>query len=189
MKKTIFLAAFAVLFSVSAHSQFKVGIKAGANIGKIDGVPYKDQFKFGYQLGGFVSVGLGEKIAIQPEVLFSQTNTKMSDSYATVWDEKFDKGKTLNYVSVPVLLKYNPQGFISLVAGPQFSILTNKDENLYQNGKKLFKNSDFGMVAGAEINIGSIFAFGRYVWGFSDISKLEEKATSQQIEIGVGVRF
>ena len=47
MKKTVlhFTVFLALLFSVSAYSQVSIGIKAGANLGKVDGVAYKDQFK------------------------------------------------------------------------------------------------------------------------------------------------
>ena len=78
-----------------------------------------------------------EKLAVQGEVLFSQTNTTLRDSYTSVWDDKFDKGKKLNYLSVPVLLKYNPDGFISLLAGPQFSILFFLAEPLSGKAQKL----------------------------------------------------
>lgn len=192
MKKTVlhFTVFLALLFSVSAYSQVSIGIKAGANLGKVDGVAYKDQFKLGYQLGGLVSVSFLEKLAVQGEVLFSQTNTTLRDSYTSVWDDKFDKGKKLNYLSVPVLLKYNPDGFISLLAGPQFSILTNREDNLWQTGEKLFKKSDFSFVAGAEINLKPFFVYGRYVWGFYDINDFgKEKANIQQIQLGVGLKF
>lgn len=178
-----------LLCSTEVYSQVNFGVKAGANLGKLDGVAYKDQFKLGYQLGGFLSVGLPGNFAIQGEVLFDQTNTSFKDSYISVWDEKFDKGKKLNYLSVPVLLKYNPEGFISVLAGPQFSVLTNSDENLWQNGEKLFKSSDFSFVAGAEINLNPFFIYGRYVWGFADISDFAEKVQTQQIQVGVGLRF
>lgn len=192
MKKAVltFSAMLIVLLcSTEAYSQVNFGVKAGANLGKLDGVAYKDQFKLGYQLGGFLSVGLPGNFAIQGEVLFDQTNTSFKDSYISVWDEKFDKGKKLNYLSVPVLLKYNPEGFISVLAGPQFSVLTNSDENLWQNGEKLFKSSDFSFVAGAEINLNPFFIYGRYVWGFADISDFAEKVQTQQIQVGVGLRF
>lgn len=192
MKKAVltFSAMLIVLLcSTEAYSQVNFGVKAGANLGKLDGVAYKDQFKLGYQLGGFLSVGLPGNFAIQGEVLFDQTNTSFKDSYTSIWDEKFDKGKKLNYLSVPVLLKYNPQGFISVLAGPQFSVLTNSDENLWQNGEKLFKSSDFSFVAGAEINLNPFFIYGRYVWGFADISDFAEKVQTQQIQVGVGLRF
>ncbi|ATA88667.1 hypothetical protein CGC58_02280 [Capnocytophaga stomatis] len=192
MKKTFltFSVILTLLFSVSAYSQLNIGVKAGANLGKIDGVAYKDNFKLGYQLGGFVSVGLLDKLAIQGEVLFDQTNTTIEDSYASIWNDKFDKGKKLNYLNVPVLLKFNQNGFISLLAGPQFSILTNRGDNLWQNGEKLFKSSDFSFLAGAEINLSPFFVYGRYVWGFYDISDfLKEKAKTQQIQVGVGLKF
>lgn len=192
MKKMILTlsTALMLLLSANAYSQFNFGVKAGASLGKIDGVAYKDQFKLGYQLGGFVSVGLMENLAIQGEILFDQTNTRLADSYASVWNDKFEKGKKLNYLSVPVLLKFNQSGFISLLAGPQFSVLTNRDENLYQNGEKLFKSSDFSFVAGVEVNLRPFFIYGRYVWGFSDINNaLTEKAKTQQIQLGVGLKF
>ncbi len=192
MKKTILTLStmlFVLLFSTEAYSQVNFGVKAGANLGKLDGVAYKDQFKLGYQLGGFLSFGLPGNFAIQGEVLFDQTNTTFEDSYASVWNDKFDKGKKLNYLSVPVLLKYNPQGFISLLAGPQFGVLTNRDENLWQNGEKLFKKSDFSFIAGAEINLNPFFIYGRYVWGFADVSDFAEKAKTQQIQVGVGLKF
>ena len=194
MKKTITkLTAFIaiMLLTTTAYAQeFHLGAKAGANLGKLDGVAYSQGFNLGYQLGGFVEYDFNDKWGLQGEVLFSQTNTKFRDSYQSVWDEKFDKNKTLNYVSVPLLFKYNPNGLISLHAGPQFSFLANKNDSTWENGKKLFKDTDFSLVAGAEVNLGPLFAYGRYVWGFSDINNaLKEKATTQQIQVGVGVRF
>ena len=191
MRKLIFTlsAIIALLYSEKGHSQVEFGLKAGANLGKIDGTAYRDQYKLGYQLGGFLNINVLEKWAIQPEILFNQTNTTLTDSYSTLWDSKFDKGKKLNYVNVPVLLKYNPQGTISLLAGPQFGFLTNRDESIVQNSKKLFKNSDFSFVVGAELNLKLFFVYGRYVWGFTDISDLGGKATSQQVQVGVGVKL
>ncbi|MDO4881552.1 MAG: porin family protein [Capnocytophaga sp.] len=179
----------ALLFSANGYSQAEFGLKAGANLGKVDGVAYRDKYELGYQLGGFFNFNVLEKWAIQPEVLFNQTNTRLTDSYSELWDSKFDKGKKLNYVNVPVLLKYNPQGRISLLAGPQFGFLTNRDESIVQNSKKLFKNSDFSFVVGAELNLNPFFIYGRYVWGFSDISDLGGKATTEQLQIGVGVKL
>ena len=188
-KLTAFIAI--MLLTTTAYAQeFHLGAKAGANLGKLDGVAYSQGFNLGYQLGGFVEYDFNDKWGLQGEVLFSQTNTKFRDSYQSVWDEKFEKKKTLNYVSVPLLFKYNPNGLISLHAGPQFSFLANKNDSTWENGKKLFKDTDFSLVAGAEVNLGPLFAYSRYVWGFSDINNaLKEKATTQQIQVGVGVRF
>ena len=188
-KLTAFIAIM-LLTTATYAQEFHLGAKAGANLGKVEGIAYDKNFKLGYQLGGFVEFDFNDSWGLQGEVLFSQTNTKLRDSYQSVWDDKFEKKKTLNYVSVPVLLKYNPSGLISLHAGPQFSFLANRDQSTWENGEKLFKDTDFSLVAGAEVNLGPLFAYGRYVWGYSDISNaLKEKATTQQIQLGVGVRF
>ena len=185
------IIALMLLTTATYAQEFHIGAKAGANLGKIAGVAYKDNFKLGYQIGGFLEFDFTDKWGLQGEVLFNQSNTEIRNSYKQVWDEKFNKNKTLDYVSVPVLLKYNPNGFLSLHAGPQFSFLTNSEDSTWENGKKLFKDTDFSIVAGLEVKIlNSLYVYGRYAWGYSDINKaLSEKATLQQIQIGVGLRF
>ena len=185
------IIALMLLTTATYAQEFHIGAKAGANLGKIAGVAYKDNFKLGYQIGGFLEFDFTDKWGLQGEVLFNQSNTEIRNSYKQVWDEKFNKNKMLDYVSVPVLLKYNPNEFLSLHAGPQFSFLTNSEDSTWENGKKLFKDTDFSIVAGLEVKIlNSLYVYGRYAWGYSDINKaLSEKATMQQIQIGVGLRF
>ena len=185
------IIALMLLTTATYAQEFHIGAKAGANLGKIAGVAYKDNFKLGYQIGGFLEFDFFDKWGLQGEVLFNQSNTEIRNSYKQVWDEKFNKNKTLDYVSVPVLLKYNPNEFLSLHAGPQFSFLTNSEDSTWENGKKLFKDTDFSIVAGLEVKIlNPLYVYGRYGWGYSDINKaLSEKATLQQIQIGVGLRF
>ena len=173
------IIALMLLTTATYAQEFHIGAKAGANLGKIAGVAYKDNFKLGYQIGGFLEFDFTDKWGLQGEVLFNQSNTEIRNSYKQVWDEKFNKNKTLDYVSVPVH------------AGPQFSFLTNSEDSTWENGKKLFKNTDFSIVAGLEVKIlNPLYVYGRYAWGYSDINKaLSEKATLQQIQIGVGLRF
>jgi len=66
--RTIFFAAILLLTSSSLFSQgLAVGIKGGANLGKISGHTFKDEFALSYHIGAFATIG-GEKWAIQPEV-------------------------------------------------------------------------------------------------------------------------
>ena len=54
MKTKLFLPLLAtLLFSQAIMAQFHIGIKGGTNITKIEGVSFKDQFKYGYHIGGF----------------------------------------------------------------------------------------------------------------------------------------
>ena len=58
--KFAFLIA-CVILAQAASAQFNFGVKAGANITKIDGKSFKDEFRYGYLLGGFADIGLGGK--------------------------------------------------------------------------------------------------------------------------------
>ncbi|MFG4002132.1 porin family protein [Flavobacterium aquidurense] len=187
MKKWIVAAALCM--SVFGYSQVHIGAKAGVNMNKLDGKNFNSDFELGYQLGGFAYVNFSDFLGIQGEVLFNQTNTKITDSYRDIFDNAFKKNKTLNYVSVPVLLRLNSEGLITVVAGPQFSFLASGNQSVLENGKKLFKKTDFAFVAGAEVNMRPLTLYARYVWGFSDVSDFGSKANSQQIQAGLSLRL
>ena len=43
------IIALMLLTTATYAQEFHIGAKAGANLGKIEGVAYKDNFKLGYQ--------------------------------------------------------------------------------------------------------------------------------------------
>src|SRR5690348_9876380 len=103
--KRLFLSVVAlVAFSSLTFSQgFHLGAKAGANLGKINGQGFSDGFKLGYQLGGFAEIDFTKGFGIQPEVLFSQTNTTVTDEVLTGLHGDIK----LDYLSIPILLRLN----------------------------------------------------------------------------------
>jgi len=190
--KLSILIAF-VIFTNAALAQFDAGIKAGANINKVDGRTFKEEFNYGYHLGGFARIGLGEKIGIQPEVLFNQYQTKTSNNPSDIWDnagsDVTNKRVKLNYLSIPIMLNYKLLGnFLALQAGPQFGILLNNDETLLRNGQNAFKSGDFSLAAGAQVKILKAVVSGRYVVGLNDISDIDnqDKWKNQAIQLSVG---
>lgn len=188
--KFLLLSIIAIGSFTQTNAQFHIGAKAGANISKLNGVSYRDKYKLGYQVGGFVGYDINKIIGLQTEVLFNQTNTSVEDGAGPVFENAFRGNKRLNYLSVvPVLVKIFPQSIVSLHAGPQFSILTNRDKTALENGQQLFKSSDLGVLAGAEVNLGALSIYGRYVWGFKDISDIGGKAKSQQAQVGLAFKF
>ncbi|MFT4024731.1 MAG: hypothetical protein QM664_13215, partial [Flavihumibacter sp.] len=67
MKYAVLSLAAALCMAVSSQAQgLHFGIKGGANITQVDGKAMSDEFKYGYHLGGFAEVGLGQKVFIQP---------------------------------------------------------------------------------------------------------------------------
>lgn len=194
MKRKLLTLAVLVLFVNAAMAQFTAGVKAGANITKIDGKSFRDEFKYGYQLGGFAIIGLGEKFAIQPEVLYTQTQTRVDSNFKNIYQSAFKEVKNgdvkLNYLTIPLMLNYKFIGnFLSLQAGPQFGILLNKSDNLLENGQEAFKRGDFSMAAGAQVKISKAVVSGRYVVGLNNISDLgdQNKWKNQAIQLSVGL--
>jgi|SRR6185503_3742910 len=194
MKTKLFLPLFAaLLLSQALMAQFHVGLKGGANIIKIDGTSFKDQFRYGYHVGGFAEIGLGQKFGLQPEVLFNQVSTTVDSNYKSIYQNVFNSNQStvkLAYLSIPILLNYKLIGnFLSLQAGPQVGILINQQKTLLQNGGDAFKKGDFSMVAGAQIKLSAIRLTGRYVVGLKNINDIDDqdKWKSQGFQVSLGL--
>lgn len=193
MKRKPLVFILALFLAQAAMAQFSIGVKAGANIIKVDGRSFDEEFKYGYHLGGFAIIGLGGRFALQPEVLFNQYQTKTDSSFKAIYQNAFS-GNTdikLNYLSIPLLLNYKLGSFLSLQAGPMFSILLDRNKNLLQNGKDAFDKGDFSMLGGAQVSLGKIKLNGRYVVGLNNINDIDNqdkwKGQGFQLSVGLGL--
>ena len=187
---------FSLLLVIAGlHSQaqgFHLGIKAGANLFKVDGQPFDQQFQFGYNVGAFSEINFTSKWGIQPEVMFNQTNYRTGDHFGAVVPDGVNdvKGK-LNYLTIPLLLSYRPIKLLSLQAGPQFGILLNQDEHLVTNGEQAFKKGDFSLVGGAQLNLLNFILGARYVIGLANINDVTSTNTwkNQGWQVYAGFRI
>lgn len=191
--KTRLLPLFAaLLISQVMMAQFHIGAKAGANITKVDGKSFKDEFRYGYHLGGFMEIRLSNKLVLQPEVLWNQYATTVDSNFSNVYHNVFDGNShiKLNYISVPIVLNYKLIGsFLSLQAGPQFGILVDQSRTVLQNGADAFKKGDFSMLAGVQLKILNVRVNGRYAIGLNNISDItnDNKWKSQGFQLSAGI--
>jgi len=191
--KTKLLLLFAAFFvSAAGMAQFHLGVKGGANITKVDGKSFKDEFRYGYHLGGFAEIRMGNKFVLQPEVLFNQYATRLDSSFKNVYQDVFDGNSNikLNYISIPIMLNYKLIGsFLSLQAGPQFGILIDQSRTTLQNGADAFKKGDLSMLAGLNFKVGPMRINGRYAIGLNNISDItdDNKWNSQGFQVSVGL--
>jgi hypothetical protein len=191
--KTRFLSlAAALLISQLMMAQFHLGIKGGANITKVEGKSFDQQFKYGYNLGGFAEIGLGGRFSLEPEVLFNQYSSSLDSNYKAIYENVIasDQSKVkLNYLSIPLLLDYKLLGPIHIQAGPQFAVLMSQDKTFLQNGKNAFRNGDFSMVAGAQIKLAQLRITGRYIVGLSNINDIDnqDKWKTQVVQLSLGL--
>jgi len=195
--KRFMLAVIAIsVFSVVSYSQggVRLGVKLGANLNKIEGESFKDGFDLTYHVGGFAEIDFNKKWGIQPEVLWNQTEGRRSSFntlYPTVSNPNGSEKFKLNYLSIPILLRYNIGNILTLNAGPQFGILIDDDKTLLNNGQSAFKNGDFALAFGGQLNFSVLRIYGRYNIGLQNINDIDnrDKWTNQQIQLGLGLRF
>lgn len=194
MKRNAFVLSV-VLMSAMLHTQaqgFHFGIKAGANLFKVAGQSFSQQFKFGYNVGVFSELNFTSNWGIQPELLFNQTNYRTGTQFSSIYPDGVNdvQGK-LSYLTIPVLLSFRPIPLLSLQAGPQFGILVNQDQHLVDNGKDAFKKGDFSLVGGAQLNLASIKVGARYVVGLNNINDLQNQTSwkNQGWQVYAGFRL
>lgn len=144
MKKLLF-SAF-VLATIFAHAQdTKFGVKAGVDFASVKVKVLGNSAtasKTGFFVGGFATLGISEKFAVQPELLY----VAISDS---------------NFFSVPVLAKYTFAEKFSALVGPSFNYFSDAEED------KLKVNIDLGATYDIteEIDLNA-----KYTLGFGDVA-------------------
>lgn len=192
MKTRLSILIACVLLTQVSMAQFNVGIKGGVNMSKVDGKAFSEEFKYGYHLGGFVSIGLGGRLGVQPEVLFNQYQTRTDSSFKNVYQNATNTSSyqnvKLNYLSIPIMLNYKLGNILTLQAGPQYGILLDQNKNLLQNGQEAFKHGDFSLAGGAQLNITKIRLSARYYVGLTNVSDIsnQDKWKNQGWQLSAG---
>ena len=157
MKKLLFAAVAVFAFGYTNAQETKFGVKAGVDFAsvkvKVLGVSATSS-ETGFFLGGFANLGISDKFSVQPELLY----VAVSDS---------------NFLSLPILAKYNVADKFGLLAGPSLNDFSDLEED------KLKFNVDFG--ASYDITE-EIEANAKYSLGFGDVAV-------SGIFIGAGYKF
>jgi outer membrane protein with beta-barrel domain len=174
MKKAILCLSIIALAVVSANAQVKFGLKAGLNLSSYTG---KDAALFGggkegkldFNGGGLVNIGLCKSFSLQPEIFFSGQGTRFAVGNSNGGGE-FD----VDYVNVPLLIKYNVTKGFALEAGPQVGFLISAIGKPYTTGesaineKSYFNTMDYAVAFGASYLTNANLGFdARYNWGLS----------------------
>src|SRR5437868_15355675 len=123
MKTMLISCLLLLIFSQSNAQGLTFGVKGGVSMNKITGKSFKEEFTYGYHVGGYATIGLGRKLAFQPEVLWNQVNTDTSSSFSSIYQFNHINNIKLSYLSIPLVLNYSLSNLLALQVGPQFGIL------------------------------------------------------------------
>ena len=193
MKIKLTLAALFLTFI--AQAQWHYGIKADMNYSTISGNGMSSKWVSGVQIGGFAEWALNKQWSFQPEVLFTQSNVNsagdFSKYYVDISRDNADKKVKLSNISVPLLVRYNLNKTLSIMAGPQAGFLLFEDDNLLKYDRASFKKFEFSATAGVQANLGAVGMYLRYVRGLSNINDIDDryKWYSNHLQVGIAVRI
>lgn len=203
MKSKFLLTAILFASVLTAKAQINYGVRAGINISnqkmKVLGLSMNNTAKVGLNFGGFAEFGLNEKFSIQPELTFSSMGSKGTESELDVnWNEiTTSVTYSLNYISIPLLVKYKVSDF-SFGVGPQLGILASskiKAMGRSVDNDDVFKGTDFSGILNADYTFADKILVGvRYQMGLSNIMKTTDesfggKINNNAFQILIGYKF
>lgn len=173
---------FAISFSYAQESKY--GIRGGVNISSIssDDIPEDlEDGRIGVFFGFFAEYAINNKISIQPELHYSAQGNKEEDL-------------RVNYLNLPVFLKYNITDVFNIHIGPQAGLkIWEWEDN--QEDVTDFGTFDFSAVAGIGANItDNFFVDIRYAFGLTNVfdedgSAIGLDGKNRNIQVGIGYRL
>src|SRR5688572_19904084 len=110
MKKLLLSTLIVLSVTTFSFAQLIGGIRAGLNLAnqkvKMGDLSASGDMKPGFQLGLYLTGNVSDKLAVQPELVFSTMGSKDDDVT-----------NNFSYVSIPVLLRYNINEMINIHFG------------------------------------------------------------------------
>lgn len=189
MKKLLLAVVALTVMTSSAFAQLSGGIRAGLNFSN-QNIKSQDfdldesgDMKAGLLLGLYLVGNLSENIAIQPELVYSSMGANDPDG-----DLK------LNYISIPVLLRYNINDMINVHLGPQFGILASAEIDGV-DAKEFYNGLDLGAALGVGLDFGKLNAGARYYFSLGNAADPDAigiddwKAKNSAIQLYLGYRL
>lgn len=198
-------ALLVLLLASSGHSQTAVGVRGGFSYSELAG-DVKTDSKSGFLVGAFVGVGIAGNLGIRPEVSYVQKGAKVEGSDAAT-GEPLSQTTDIDYLELllPVGIdlvvegeSVQPRLYVGPTLGLALSCEFDPDTgDPPQDCKDDFKSSDFGVVFGIGVELGSgpgaFLADLRYDYGIADINdtgdNISKKNRSIQLSFGYRRQF
>ena len=185
MKKLLVVTVIVTLgFLTTVKAQnVHFGIKAGANFANLNGGDVDLDGRTGLHAGVALELSLAEKFSLQPELLYSNQGAELPN----VFKIKVD------YISMPVLMKYYLAGGLSFDVGPQFAFLMSDAIEALDSNVTVGELDNESFDLGAAVGLGfkaplGVFVQARYVIGFSE-TQTDSDLKNNVFQLSVGYNF
>ncbi len=230
MKKFVLLLIALFTLSMTNAQEISIGAKAGINYGATltSDSDYNDNFeaRLAPMFGVVAEFALTDKFSVQPELLYYPSGAKLKEieqyiptGIDTGFDATINGDRKVDYLNLPIMMKYYVMDGLSLEVGPYVGFLlaakstqtiTDAAGNTIdamswedEDVKEEYNSIDFGLGLGASYKLNNgLFFTGRYNYGLSNIEADEEDLEkdgeigtdsftikNQMISISVGYMF
>jgi len=193
-----------VALPAAAHAQISAGFRIGVNVADLTAEPALPDFdtegaRGRLVVGGFVTLPVNSLLAFQPEALYSRQGATFKDVVSG--------GIELDYLQVPLLarVRTGAGSRLAVLLGPSLGVRTGASSHVDccfvalasspRTVDDLLRRFDFGLVAGAELDMGHLVFDGRYTWGMTNIwnDKFDGRPVGHQknrvFSLSAGLRF
>lgn len=197
------LGVYAQTDDTATPSRFSYGVSGGVNFSNLlQGSDGAQNPITGFHFMGFGEYRFSDKFSIQPGVAYSRQGAETDEMYDPESNTTIKFKMALDYVNVPIFLKYYIVKGFGVEAGPQIGFLTSaKAKDIVVDGvssdidvdiKDMFKGVDFGF------DIGAFYAFeqgflvgGRYNMGLTDIAEdnPDDPITNGVFQLYLGFKY
>jgi opacity protein-like surface antigen len=150
-------------------------------------VPVDTKWKPGFVVGALVEVGLNQHWALQQEYLYAQQSGEITNGARY----------QMQYLSLPLLLKYRVLPRLAIVAGPQFDLMLKAQQEVGGQTSDITHDTEergLGATAGLEVSVWRRLSLGaRYLQGLNHVGIGQRSAVQefkwQSVQLAAEVRF
>ncbi len=181
---TIVLAVLALSGTVKAQD-WAFGPKVGITFSTVNGVQTAE-VREGVVAGVFAERAIGDMAAMQADLLFSQHGYNLNTDPKTRY--------RVDYLSLPIVTKYYLFNNFNFQLGGQFEYLLGAKEKVSGSPSRSIRNDfnryNIAIIAGLayDFDFGLIIE-GRYFYGLTQLTSLEDNSRTGYLQLTAGFRF
>jgi len=187
------LVAAILIVPPAARADVRIGVKAGGSVARPTGLQSGDpgatlKSRSGFTGGFFLALDYGRCVSVQWEALYAMKGTVYRPSGDSV-----TQTLTADYLEVPLLLKlrlpaavFEPFVFAGPTVGFKLRETLRTDGQETTPAASILKDSDYGAIFGAGLNLGPNFMFDlRYSHGLQMVVSPAEAEIPAEFRNGV----
>ncbi len=173
---TLFMLAFSSLYGQKmAHDRYTIsgGVLGALNVDRfrIGGDNTRDvgyRYQPGWAGGAWINLPVSYWFSVEPQVMYSKYNYESNSGSALL------STGCIDYISIPVSLKFDLKPYFALTVGPQIDLLANFDGYPNNLEKGDFSSTSLSVQGGFEaFPHGPLTVFGRYMHGLSNMDNTD----------------